>query len=67
MVNHAPNGCNDPTCGRLPDCAGNREAMRAAAERKVRAIEDGTIHRCCLPRTEEEMARLLAAAGRTRG
>jgi hypothetical protein len=61
---HGREGCEDPSCGYLPDCAGNRAADRASAERKLRAIEDGTIHRCCLPRTEEEMYRLRAAAGR---
>jgi len=57
-------GCDDPKCGYLPACAGNRDWMRATAERKLRAIEDGTIHSCCMPQTEDEVARLYVAAGR---
>lgn len=64
LINHGPEGCRDPGCGYLPDCAGNRAADRASAERKLRAIEDGTIHNCCRPRDDAELARLLAAAGR---
>lgn len=58
-------GCDDPKCGYLPDCAGNSAWMRATAERKLRAIEDGTIDSCCIPGTAEEMTRLRVAAGRT--
>jgi len=65
VIDHGARGCEDPACGYLTSCAGSREWMRVLAERKLRAIEDGTIDSCAMPTSEEEMSRLRAAAGRS--
>lgn len=60
-INGELRGCEKPTCGLLPDCAGNRPWMRAAAQRKLDAIHNGTIHDCCRPRSDAEYLALVAA------
>lgn len=59
-VTGEPQGCENPRCGYMSDCADNRSAI---AELKLQAIEGGTIDSSCYP-DDVTLARLESSAGR---